>query len=45
MPNTDVKLLLDELAKVIGIVGRHGRTIHGQADRLARRHGGRPERA
>lgn len=34
IPNTDVKLLRDKLAKVIGIVGRHGRTIRGQGDQL-----------
>ncbi|MCE2508661.1 MAG: hypothetical protein J4G04_05100 [Nitrosopumilaceae archaeon] len=36
MPNTDVKLLRDELAKVIGMVRRHERTIREQGDQLAR---------
>ena len=36
MPNIDIKLLRDELAKVIGIVGRHGRMIREQGDQLVR---------
>ena len=36
MPNTDVKLLRDELAKVIGMVRRHERTIREQGDQLVR---------
>ena len=36
MPNTDVKLLRDELYKVIGIVGRHGRMMREQGDQLVR---------
>ena len=36
MPNTDVKLLWDDLAKVIGMVRRHERTIRGQGDQLVR---------
>ena len=36
MPNTDVKLLRDELAKVIGMVRRYERTMRGQGDQLVR---------
>lgn len=36
MPNTDVKLLWDELAKVISMVRRHERTICEQGDQLVR---------
>ena len=36
MPNTDGKLLWDELAKVIGMVRRHERTIREQGDHLVR---------
>ena len=36
MPNTDVKPLRDELARVIGIVRRHGRTMREQGDQLVR---------
>ena len=34
MPNTDIKLLRDELAKVIGTVRRHERTMRRQGDQL-----------
>ena len=36
MPNTDVKLLRDELAKVIGIARKHELTIREQGDQLVR---------
>ena len=36
MPNTDIKLLRDELAKVIGTVRKHERTIRQQGDQLVR---------
>ena len=35
MPNTDIKLLRDELAKVIGILRKHERTIREQAESIA----------
>lgn len=37
MPDTDIKLRQDELAKVIGMVRRHERTIREQGDQLVRR--------
>lgn len=36
MPNTDAKLLRDELARVVGMVRRHERTIREQGDQLVR---------
>lgn len=36
MPNTDIKMLRDELAKVIGTARRHERTIRQQGDQLVR---------
>ena len=34
MPNIDVKLLRDELSKVIGAARRQERTIRGQGDQM-----------